>query len=98
MKTTVQTLFIDSTEYVIPSGGMTDKEFTLLCALLMRFRRVCQVYSADYDHSFPFQDKEYVSVRLSTHEIYDTQSAAKTARDAKNAEIEAAKAAEAVSQ
>ncbi len=97
MKTTVQTLFIDSTEYVVP-GGMTDKEFTALCALLLRFRRVGQVYSSDYDHSFPFQDKEYVSVRLATHEIYGTQSAAKEARDAKNVEIEAAKAAaEAVS-
>jgi len=38
MKITANTLFIGGIEYVIPAG-MTDKEVTALCAMLLRFRR-----------------------------------------------------------
>lgn len=90
MKITAQTLYINGAEYVVPNG-ITEKEFTALCALLLRFRRVDEIYCSDYEKRFSYQPLEYVSVRLSQREIYATEDGARAARDARNAEIAAAK-------
>lgn len=93
MKIPAQTLFIDGREFVIP-GGMTDKEVTTLCAMLLRFRRVDEFFPSDYNQRFSYQELDYVPVRLGYRELYPTEALAREARDARNAEIEAAKAAE----
>ena len=97
MKMTTETLYINGLEYVIPPG-MTDKEVTTLCALLMRFRRMEEVYSSDYADRFSYTPLNYISVQLSHREVYSSEALAREARDARNQEIEAAKAVEAVSQ
>ena len=90
MKMSAETLFINGTEYVIP-GGMTDKEVTALCGLLLRFRRVEKVYSSDYADTFAYQQLDYISVQLSHRDIYVSEDEARSAREARNAEIAAAK-------
>ena len=89
MKMSAETLFINGAEYVIP-GGMTDKEVTTLCAMLMRFRRIDEVYSSDYADRFAYQPLNYISVQLSHRDIYVSEAIARQARDARNEEIEAA--------
>lgn len=91
MKILAQTLFINGLEYVVP-GGITEKEFTALCALLLRLRRVEEVYSSDYADRFQYQDLDYVSVRLSSRNLYPSEDLARQARDARNEEIKAAEA------
>ena len=93
-KILAQTLFVDGREFVIP-GGMTDKEVTTLCAMLLRFRRVDEFFPSDYNQRFSYQDLDYVPVRLGLRELYVTEAEARAARDARNVEIEATKAAEA---
>jgi hypothetical protein len=92
MKMSANTLFIHAVEYVIP-GGMSDKDVNTLCAMLMRFRRVDEVYSSDYKTRFPYQELEYISVRLGTRELYVTEETARAARDVHNAAYELAKSA-----
>ena len=92
MKMSANTLFIHAVEYVIP-GGMSDKDVNTLCAMLMRFRRVDEVYSSDYKTRFPYQEQEYISVRLGTRELYVTEETARAARDVHNAALEVASAA-----
>lgn len=87
MKTQANTLFIGGLEYVIPAG-FTDKEVNSLCAMLLRFRRVDEVYSSDYKVRFAYQEQEYTAVRLNTRDLYTTEEAARAARDAHNASLE----------
>jgi len=90
MKMIANTLSINGTDYVIP-GGMTDKEVNSLCAMLMRFRRLDEVYSSNYKDQFVYQEEQYISIRLGTRNVYITEEAAREAREARNAELEAAK-------
>lgn len=92
MKITTNTLFIGGTEYVIPAG-MTDKEVTALCAMLLRFRRADEVYSSDYKTRFAYHEQEYTAIRLNTRNLYVTEEAARAARDAHNAALEVASTA-----
>jgi len=87
MKTQANTLFIGGLEYVIPAG-FTDKEVNALCAMLLRFRRVDEVYSSDYKVRFAYQEQEYTAVRLNTRDLYTTEETARAARDAHNAALE----------
>jgi hypothetical protein len=89
MKMPANTLFIHAVEYVIP-GGMSDKDVNTLCAMLMRFRRVDEVYSSDYKTRFPYQELEYISVRLGTRSLYVSEGVARQERDAHNAALELA--------
>lgn len=86
MKTQANTLFIGGLEYVIPVG-FTDKEVNSLCAMLLRFRRVDEVYSSDYKTRFAYQEQEYTAVRLNTRDLYTTEETARAARDAHNAAL-----------
>jgi len=88
MKMLANTLFINGVEYVIP-GGMSDKDVTTLAAMLLRFRRVDEVYSSDYKTRFPYQEMEYVSVRLSERQLYVSEGVARQERDAHNATLPA---------
>ena len=88
MKTQANTLFIGGIEYVIPAG-MSDKDVTALCAMLLRFRRVDECYSSDYKARFPYQEHEYTAVRLGTKALYSTEEEAYAARDAHNATLPA---------
>ena len=92
MKTQANTLFIGGLEYVIPAG-FTDKEVNSLCAMLLRFRRVDEVYSSDYKVRFAYQEQEYTAVRLNTRDLYTTEEAARAARDVHNAALEVASTA-----
>jgi hypothetical protein len=88
MKILANTLSINGINYVIP-GGMSDKDVTTLCAMLLRFRRVDEVYSCDYKEQFLYQEQEYISVRLGTRNLYVTEETARAARDAHNAALPA---------
>jgi uncharacterized protein YecE (DUF72 family) len=92
MKMLANTLSINGINYVIPAG-LTDKEVNALCAMLLRFRRVDEVYSCDYKEQFLYQEQEYISVRLGTRNLYVTEETARAARDVHNAALEVAKAA-----
>lgn len=83
MKMPAQTLSINGIEYIVP-GHMSDKEVSALCAMLVHFRRVDEVYSADYKERFRFQESEYVMVRLALRDLYVSEGVARTARDAHN--------------
>jgi len=54
---------------------------------------VDEVYSSDYKTRFPYQELEYISVRLGTRDLYTTEETARAARDVHNAALEVASAA-----
>lgn len=87
---TVKTLEIDGTVYVIPES-MTDSKIADLAGAMLLLRRVDYCCDSDYRLSFHWPEADSVRVRLGTKQVYETEAAARTARDARNAEIEAAK-------
>ena len=94
MKTRTNFVSINGTNYAIPVG-MTDKEVSAICSLLLHFRRIDEIYPSDYKGAFHFVDDENITVRLGSREIYSTEESARAARDARNAEIEASSEARA---
>lgn len=92
-KIRISVVQINSTEYVLPQGA-TDKEIAALCSMLLSMRRIDSVYSSDYNTEYRYQEGETLTIRLGSREIYQTEESARAAREARNAEIEAAKAAE----
>ena len=85
---------INGTRYVLP-GNMSDKEVSSLCGMLLFLRPLDSVYSSDYKNEFHFQQLEHPAIRLGSCNIYVTEEAARAARDARNAEIEASSEARA---
>lgn len=92
IKLRLNTVQINGIEYILPEGA-TDKEVAALCSALLSMRRIDSVYSSDYKTEFKFREEEFLTVRLGTREVYPVEEWARKARDARNAEIEAAKAA-----
>lgn len=83
---------INGAEYVLPQGA-TDKDVAALASMLLSMRRIDSVYSSDYKTEYRYQEAETLTIRLGSREIHQTEEAARAARDARNAEIEAALAA-----
>jgi predicted subunit of tRNA(5-methylaminomethyl-2-thiouridylate) methyltransferase len=81
---------INGTEYVLPQGA-TDKEVATLCSMLLSMRRIDSIYSSDYNTEFRYQEGETLTIRLGSREIYVLEDSARAAREARNAEIAAAK-------
>jgi hypothetical protein len=90
MKMLANFVSINGLMYVLP-GHLTDKDVSALCAMLLLLRPLDSVYSSDYKSEFHYQMLDYVPVRLGSRSIYVSEEAARSARDARNAEIEAAK-------
>jgi hypothetical protein len=88
MKTRTNFISINGTPYAIPVG-MTDKEVSAVCSLLLHFRRIDEVYPSDYKGAFKFVELENVTIRLGGCDIYSTEESARAARDARNAELAA---------
>jgi argonaute-like protein implicated in RNA metabolism and viral defense len=79
---------INGAEYVLPQSA-TDKEIATLCSMLLSMRRIDNVYSSDYKTEFRYQESENLTIRLGSREIYQTEEAARAAREERNAEIKA---------
>lgn len=79
---------INGAEYVLPQSA-TDKEVATLCSMLLSMRRIDSVYSSDYKTEFRYQENENLTIRLGSREIYQTEEAARAAREERNAEIKA---------
>ena len=90
LKLRLNLVIINGTEYVLPEGA-TDKEIAALCSMLLSMRRVHIFYSSDYNTEFRYKDEETLTVRLGSREVYPHEQYAKKDRDARNAEIAAAK-------
>jgi hypothetical protein len=90
MKLRTNFISINGTNYAIPVG-MTDKEVSAVCSLLLHFRRIEEIYPSDYKGSFKYVDDENVMIRLGGCDTYSTEESARAARDARNAELAAAK-------
>ena len=87
---TVKTLEIDGTSYAIPDT-MTDNKLADIAGALLLLRRVEYCCGNEYRASFHWPEADSVRVRLGTKQVYETEAAARDARDARNAELEAAK-------
>jgi hypothetical protein len=90
MKLRTNFISINGTNYAIPVG-MTDKEVSAVCSLLLHFRRIDEIYPSDYKGSFKYVEDENVLIRLGSCDTYSTEESARAARDARNAELAAAK-------
>lgn len=88
-KIRINVIQINGAEYVLPQGA-TDKDVAALASMLLSMRRIDSVYSSDYKTEFRFEEAETLTIRLGSRETYQTEGAARVARDARNAEIEAA--------
>lgn len=87
---TVKTLEIDGTSYAIPDT-MTDNKLADLAGALLLLRRIDYCCGNEYRESFHWPEADSVRVRLGTKQVYETEAAARTVRDARNAELEATK-------
>ena len=84
---------IDGDEFAIHES-MTEKDIATLAALLLQLRAIRCLYTKDYDAKVYYVTDDGIGVSRCVMDVYAGESAAKTARDAKNVEIDAAKAAE----
>jgi|GEM_PF-7107135 hypothetical protein len=87
MKTRITYVNINGMSYSVPAN-MSDKELSTVCAMLLNFRPMSDVYSTDYKKTFHYVDEANVSVRLGSREVYSTEETAKAARDAYNQQLE----------
>jgi hypothetical protein len=81
---TVKTLEIDGTSYAIPDT-MTDNKLADIAGALLLLRRVDYCCGNEYRASFHWPEADSVRVRLGTKQLYETEVAAREARDAHNA-------------
>jgi len=90
MKMLANFVSINGLQYVLP-GHWTEKEMSALSAMLLLLRPLDSVYASDYKSEFHYQLLDRVAVRLGSRDIYVSEGVARDARDARNAELEAAK-------
>lgn len=91
MKTT-RFMKVDGKQFILPDS-LTDKEIATLGAILLQLRTAQTIYCKNYEDKFTYINEENVIVSLGTCEPFMTEAEGRAARDARNAEIDAAKAA-----
>lgn len=91
MKTT-RYIKVDGKQFILPDS-LTDKEVATLGAILLQLQTANTLYCKSYENTFTYINKQNVEVSLGTCEPFSTEAEARAAREARNAEIDAAKAA-----